>query len=270
MSKKYLGIICLIYSGIFGYVFLFDKIKFFLAPQMQVYVKLSIFPMLFIGLVILFSNQINYKFKISDLVLLLPLMFLLFAGDGRLTTSFASSRVTNFNRNSKLEIKKNKTKKVVTTLEKEKNEEYNNFDNPYFEVIDQNYNELSDYITFAPKADKFQNKTIKVRGLVLEKDDYLPEGYFALGKFVISCCAADASFAGFAIKYDNNNIKVGEWYEIDGILKKGQDKMGYDIMYIEVINSKNIKASSEEQFVYPCYVYGDNYCEDLLKYDLDY
>jgi hypothetical protein len=39
MSKRYLGIICLLYSGLFGYVIFFDKLKNFLAPQMQIYIK---------------------------------------------------------------------------------------------------------------------------------------------------------------------------------------------------------------------------------------
>ena len=93
--KRYLGIICLLYSGIFGYVVLFDKLKLFLAPGMQLYIKLSIIPLLLIGLVMIFNSKVHYKFKVSDLILILPLILLIFAGDGRLTASFASNRSMN-------------------------------------------------------------------------------------------------------------------------------------------------------------------------------
>ena len=97
MSKKFLGLICILYSFIFGYVILFDKLKNFLAPTIQIYIKLSLIPMFIIGLVLLFSKKIHYKFKITDLVLILPLILLITTGDGKLTTSFATNRSTNIN-----------------------------------------------------------------------------------------------------------------------------------------------------------------------------
>ena len=288
--KRYLGIICLLYSAIFGYVIFFDKLKMFLAPQIQIYIKLSIVPMLFIGLVMLFNNKVYYKFKISDLVLILPLIFLIFAGDGRLTASFASNRTTNFNteNRTKPEDKPKEVEKEKNTesIEEEKTEDkplefvegekgkkvVNSYDfsNPYFNIIDENYNELSNYITFAPKADKFKGQTIRVRGFALKKADYLPDGYFVIGKYVISCCAADAEFTGFIAKYDNRKIIANNWYEIEGVLEKGKDLEGYDIMYIKVINIKEVSSKGEEQYVYPCYVYDDGSCKEITKYNLEY
>ena len=121
-----------------------------------------------------------------------------------------------------------------------------------------------------PKASKFENKTIKVKGLALKKTAYLPNGYFAIGKYVISCCAADAEFSGFIVKYDNNKIEDDKWYEIEGTLKKGKDSEGYDIMYIKVINIKEIDSKDEEQYVYPCYYYDDGSCKAVSKYNLEY
>ncbi len=286
MSKRYLGLICLLYSGIFGYVVIFDKLKNFLAPQMQMYIKLSIIPMLLIGLVMLFNNKVNYKFKISDLILVLPLVLLIFAGDGRLTSSFASSRITNLNTENrtkseeKVEAKKEeeiielpKSEEKKEEVKEEPTEEnINNYDfsNVDFDIVDASYSELSNYITFAPKADKFKGQTIRVRGFALKKASYLPDGYFAIGKYAISCCAADAGFTGFIAKYDNNKITTDKWYEVEGILEKGKDKDGYNIMYINVINIKEISSKGEEQYVYPCYAYDDGSCEAMSKYDLEY
>ena len=283
MSKRYLGIICLLYSGIFGHVLLFDKIKLFLAPQMQIYIKLSIIPMLLIGFVMLLNNKVYYKFKISDLLLILPLVLLIFSGDGRLTSKFASNRTINLNvenrtksidKKEKLNKQQESKKRNIKDNSKESTEdEYEDtydFSEPYFEIVDENYNELSSYITAAPKADKFKGQTIRVRGFALKNAKYLPKGYFSIGKYVISCCVADAGFAGFIVKYDDDKIFENKWYEIEGILEKGKDKEGYDIMYIKAINVRKIDSKNEEQYIYPCYSYGDGSCKSLSKYNLEY
>jgi len=264
MSKKYLGIICLIYSGIFGYVVFFDKLTNFLAPQMQLYVKLSIIPMLVIGLILLFNKKNHYKFKISDLILLVPLIILIIAGDGVLSSEFASNRA----------ISTNKKNRIKQDEQYEYDEEYLNaeydFTNPYFEIIDSNYEGLADYITFAPKAEKFKGETIRVRGFILKKAPYLPKGYFAIGKYSVSCCVADAEFLGFVVKYDINKVIEGNWYEIEGILEKGVDAEGYSMMFIKVVNIKEIKAKGEKRYIYPCYNYAEGSCEAMAKYEMDY
>lgn len=279
MSKRYLGLICLLYSGIFGYVVIFDKLKLFLAPGMQIYIKLSIVPMLLIGFVMLFNNKVYYKFKISDIVLILPLILLIFSGDGRLTASFASNRIKNINTENRTKSKEKVEDKKEKIIELQKNEEKKeireeqnktyDFSNPYFDINDASYNELSNYITYASKADKFEGQTIRVRGFALKQATYLPDEYFAIGKYAISCCAADAEFTGFVAQYDNSKIIENKWYEVEGILEKGKDKEGYDIMYIKVINIKEI-SSKEEQYVYPCYAYDDGSCEEISKYNLEY
>ena len=77
-------------------------------------------------------------------------------------------------------------------------------------------------------------KTIRVKGFVLKDNQYIPDGYFAIGKYEISCCAADATFTGFIAKYDKSNIKKNKWYEIEGVLDKLNEKN--KVMYINVIN----------------------------------
>ncbi len=261
--KRYLGIICLLYSGIFGYVVFFDKLKLFLAPGMQIYVKLSIIPMMLIGLVMLFNNKVNYKFKISDLILILPVILLILSGDGKLSISFASNRVLNFNIENKVLSEDTESTKEKSDIDKKTYD----FSKPYFEIVDENYVELANYITFAPKASKFEEKTIRVKGFAL-KMEYLSDSYFALGKYAISCCVADAEFAGFIIEYDNSKVIENKWYEVEGILKKGKDADGYDIMYIKVINIKEMDSS--EQYVYPCYAYDNGSCKAVTKYNLEY
>lgn len=167
MKNKFLAIICIIYSLIIGFVWRYNIIDNFLAPQMQIYLKITFFVLLFLGIIVMFSEKISFKFKITDIILLLPLFMLIFAGDGRLTTSFASNRIINNNSSSTVSANSELTKK-----EKEKNKEidYNvennnyNFDNVDFDVIDANYYDLANFLTYINKNNKYVGKTIRVRG----------------------------------------------------------------------------------------------------------
>ncbi len=254
MKKRYLGIVCILYSLLIGYVLIFNQLKNFLAPQMQIYIKITFIPILIIGIVLLLNNKINYKFKISDLILLLPIILIFIAGDGKLTASFAVNRTLEINI-------ENKEEQTIT-------EKYD-FTNPYFDIIDENYDSLASYITASPKAVNYEDKTIRVRGFAVDTN-FLPSNYYVLGKYLISCCAADATFTGFIIQFDDYDLPNNSWYEVEGILRSIKDKDGYDIMYIKVINIKEIDKAKEEQYVYPCYAYGNGDCNALAKYELEY
>lgn len=274
MSKRYLGIICLLYSSIFGYVVFFDKLKNFLAPQMQIYIKLSIIPLLLIGIVMLVNNKIHYQFNVSDIVLILPLVFLILAGDGRLTSSFASGRVNNFKveKKSKIEVSNDYDSIQLLEEEDDKEEELEkeyDFSNVDFDVVDASYSGLSGYFSSASSSVKYVGKTMRVRGLAIKSAEYLPKGFFAVGKYEISCCAADASFVGFFVK-GGVDVVENKWYEIEGVLEVGKVSDGYDVMYIKVINIKEISSKDEEQYIYPCYAYDDGLCTEMAKYQLEY
>ena len=72
------------------------------------------------------------------------------------------------------------------------------------------------------------------------------------------------------VKYDISRIEENAWYEIEGVLKKGTDNDGYDILYIDVANIHKIDLKNEEQYVYPCYAYDNGTCKDVTKYNLEY
>ena len=98
--KKFLSFICFLYASIIIYVWVNDLLLNFLAPTLALYIKISLFPILIMGLVLLFNNKVNYKFKISDLILLLPLVMIFIAGDARLTSTLANNRMfTTFRSN---------------------------------------------------------------------------------------------------------------------------------------------------------------------------
>lgn len=268
MRKKYLGLICLVYAGIILFVNHYNILRNFLAPNMQVYLKASIVPLIIIGLVILFSDHFHYKFKVIDIFLLLPVVMLIAAGDGRLTTDFASNRSMNIVNNKKNVKKENKEEPKEE--KKEIDVEKVDLTQIDIDVKDESYLDLANYLTYNPKALQNEGKTIRVRGFTIDNTSALPDGYFGLGKYGVSCCTADAGFTGFVVSKSGHTIKANTWYEIEGVFEKTQDLAGYDILSIKLINIKEIDGSKEEQYVYPCYSYDDGQCTEVKKFNLQY
>lgn len=261
--KRYLGFVCLIYSAIIIYVWSSDLLKNYLAINMQLYIKISAIVFIVLGIVLIFSKHIEYKFKISDLVLLFPVLILILCGDSRLGASLAQNRVNNVSNNQRVEAKGEDILEVIVE------EDSYDFSKVDFNVIDESYVDLANYITFAPNAKKYSGKTIRVRGFIMDDKSLVMDGFKAIGKYNITCCAADALFVGFYIK-DNGNLQSNKWYEIEGVLIDAVDKENYETLAIKPINVKEINESDEEQFVYPCYSYDDGLCKEVEKYDLVY
>ncbi len=286
MREKYLGGICLFYAGIILYVVLTNTLKNYLAPSMQMYLVISIIPLLVMGFVLFFSKS-HHKFRGSDLILILPLIFLFMGGDGKLTSSFANNRVMNSYKENSIPIKKNtddsfreeiEEQEEVSIVEEEekdlridieeKNEIEEQIENIDFDVVDEAYSTLTNYLTYETQAKKYIGKTVKVRGFVVKNPTFTKKEYFAIGKYEISCCAADAGFTGFIAAYDKSKLKDGNWYEMVGVLTLGKDNYGSEILYLDIKNIKEIDSKTEELYVYPCYSYGDGTCQELIKYNL--
>ena len=258
MKKRFLGIACFVYIFIIIYVIITNTLKNFLAPKMQIYLIVSLVPLIVMG-VICFSKDNDYKFKLADLVLLLPAVMLMLAGDGKLTAREFDSHVYNDSKKEETtEIKKEESKEIIT-------EDYD-FTNVDFDVIDESFETLATVITYGDKPSKFYGKTIRTRGFVLKKADYIPNKYSVLGKYLVNCCAADSQFIGFFINYDKSKLKTNGWYEIEGVLEEAKDVEGYNIVAVKVINIKEIDNSKEEAYIYSCYAYGDGKCSELDKY----
>ena len=254
MKNKFLAVVCFIYSLLIIFVWLSGSLNNFLAPNMQIYLKLSIIPMVIMGIVIIL-NKIHYKYRSTDLVLLLPIIMVFLAGDGNLTITLASNKINRV---------KNNDEEMIEYVP----EDNYDFDNVYFDVKDETYSYLANYITYMTGAKKFVGKTIRVKGFSIDYSDFLLDGYYAIGKYAITCCAADAEIAGFIIKTDEK-IKQNEWYEVEGVLEQAKDNEGYNIMVINVINIKKSNPD-KTQYVYSCETYGKDACKELQKYDFEY
>ena len=74
MRKIFFSCVSIIYSAVILYTIISNKIGNYLSPNMQSYLIYSVLPLLVIGIVLFFDTG-NKKIKISDLILLLPLLF---------------------------------------------------------------------------------------------------------------------------------------------------------------------------------------------------
>lgn len=268
MKNKYLGIICLIYSSLIGYVWSKGILKNFISPSMQIYIKASLFALIIIGISLLFINS-KSKFKVSDLILLLPVVLLILSGDGNLSMSFATNRISSYSsgqvKQEKVKEENKEEKKEIIKIDaSEKQPEVTyDFTNVNYNVVDSSYSFLINAISYSTRDD-LEGKTIRVRGFTVTTTDYLPRDYFMIGKYDVSCCTADAMYSGFFVSYDMSKIKKNGWYEIEGVLMKGKDFYGYSIYYIKAINVKEI--NEEERYVYSCYSYDNGECSEIFKY----
>ena len=284
MKKRFLGIICLIYAALIIYVKLTGNLGNYLAPQMQKYIIWSVVPLLIIGLMICLNKHISYKYKFTDIILLVPIVMIIFAGDGRLTASLANNRNIIYKNISNKEVSNDKEKtdnkeeqtnnepsKEENSNEHESSEPEYDFSTVDYDVMDASYSMLVGFLTYPDMSgydiNYFVGKKIRVRGFAVKKLQYMPASYFSIGKYIISCCAADAGFGGFFAKYDLNKVKENTWYEVEGIFDKMKDNYGYEALVINVINIKEVDGNKEEQYAYPCYSYDDGTCSALDNYD---
>jgi uncharacterized repeat protein (TIGR03943 family) len=225
---------------------------------MQMYLKISIVPITIIGIIFVVCD-ISYKFKTSDLLLLIPLIVVIVAGDGNLSVSFAQNKVIKMTRRDNSEVVIDSSTDIV--------EREGDF---YFDIDDSVYSYLADYITYMAGSQKYVGKTIRFKGFAVDYSEYLPSDYAAIGKYYISCCAADAEFSGFVVKIGDVNIEENFWYEVEGVLELAKDNDGYDIMTVVPTSINKIEQGKESQYVYQCNNYGDGKCSNLLEYDLGY
>lgn len=80
---------------------------------------------------------------------------------------------------------------------------------PIIEIKDEDYALFYRDISEEPK--KYDGKTVKFKAQVarLKKDK---DGFFAPGRFVMTCCAADISFMGLPCKYGRSNtLRARDW-----------------------------------------------------------
>ena len=267
MKSRVFGVLFIIYSCIVAYLYFTKSISFYLAPKMQIYILISGPIFFLLGICSLFFKS-DSKFVLSDLILLFPILVLFLAGDGRPSAGFVQNRtssLSNHANSSNVPLKMEQDQSF--DVEKYKAVDFKHVD---FDITDEVYIGLSDYITYGKYSDRAIGKTIRVRGFIVKDVSYVPENLFAIGKYLISCCVADAGFGGYFAKSEDNSLfEENGWYEIEGVLEYDMDTYGNQVPVIHVVNYKKISSKGEELYVYPCYSYGDGSCKKIIEYHLN-
>ena len=265
MKSKFLGIVCFSYCFIIIWIITNGYLNNYLAPNMHKYIYISFILLLVIGFVFIFSKK-KSKIYLSDIFLLIPLIIIFVASDGKLSTDFAINRSNSFSKIKEKKVVKRKEVSKVIDMDLYKDIDFSSVD---FSVVDESYAGLSDAIVYNSNPEKLVGKTIKLKGFIMKESSFLPKDYFAIGKYMISCCAADSSFGGFmARSNDMSKLKNNKWYEIYGVLNVGVDTYNQKIAIIDVVKYKKIDGKDEELYMYPCYAYGDGSCSEVVKYNL--
>ena len=204
---------------------------------MQNYIIIAGTVLLLVGIGLFFLNTKD-SLRITETLLLLPILFLVVAGDGKLTTSFAYNRNNSFQMGNTVrkndDPKEKSEKKSRDELILDDNTDFQTVD---FLVVDESYVGLSEAITYSNNPDKLVGKTIRVRVFTLMNSPFIPKEYFGLGKYEISCCAADAGFVGYIVQADEDiQIQDNTWYEIEGVIDVGEDTYGQTVGIIRMVN----------------------------------
>jgi uncharacterized repeat protein (TIGR03943 family) len=71
-----------------------------------------------------------------------------------------------------------------------------------------------------PEPDAYNGQKVNVTGFVVHPDT-MPENYFVVTRFVITCCAADAYPVGLPVKLSSlntaeGNLKPDQWVQVEG------------------------------------------------------
>lgn len=212
-------IVLCMWAMTFGYLIWEDNYTLFLKPDFSflVYAGLVICLLFFVsgffkkGLV--FSRQSI----INGTIIILPVIYILLAGDSTLGTHALSKRtliMPKLGEISKQTIAKSDNKEIV--------------DGDVLSVS------LSDIIT---KWNLYDGKTVSVEGLfskTVQEDETLSLVF----KYLISCCAADAQPLGiFVEKEKTEGISDNDWVKVTGVVnwqeKEGSAKIVMTLKHIE-------------------------------------
>ena len=100
------------------------------------------------------------------------------------------------------------------------------------------------------EPDKFKDKVVLTEGLVYKGED-LPAGYFMLFRFLIVCCAADASPVGILVASDKlAGLENDDWVAVTGTFTMQQIE-GEDTPCLKPTKLDRKKAPpAEEQYLY--------------------
>ena len=96
-------------------------------------------------------------------------------------------------------------------------------DAPVIEIKDQDFAIF--YRDMTEEFDKYNGKRVKFKGIAAT-DSSLPNGHFAIGRHIMTCCEADIAYRGVVAKgMGGMKIKTRDWVIVEGTLNEEYSKL---------------------------------------------
>jgi putative membrane protein len=209
------------------------------------------------------KNQ-KQKFLKSDIIYIIPLILVFFLNNGVLSNNQINNKNTNISKTVKKEnteenteeniqenIQENKTQTDVKdvlkiTSQDKKIKENEESKTEIIKITDSNF--MDTLIDIFDNINDYIEKEIDIDGLVF-RDSQMKNDEFAIGRPVITCCAADAQLSGYLCKNPTDTIlKDNEWINIKATIKSSKYQ-GESIPYLIIKEVKSISKPKNE-YVY--------------------
>lgn len=246
--KNTVSFLIIFLFGFYGvYLDLVDKLSFYISPRYFTLTVIGAYICVFVGISGIIYTLESSKFKLKELKLeeseiknTLRFLFsnvFLFAvlAIGLLIPPQSLSARMAANRSGQINnlLIKVEEESIIETFAKS-DEEYN----------------LEDWIkslNINPDLKQYEGRKVNVTGFVFHDKKAMPENEFLAARFVIRCCAVDATPAGLFVKTNwKEEFKVDDWVKVKGVFTiekfEGRDKL--------IIIPESIEKTSEPNSPY--------------------
>ncbi len=99
------------------------------------------------------------------------------------------------------------------------------------------------YRDMSEEFEKYKGKTVRFKGIVA-LDKSIPQGQFAIGRHIMTCCADDIAYRGVVAKgMGKLKLKTRDWVTVEGVLDEEYSKL-YRAAG-PVLNVKHIEIASK-------------------------
>ncbi|WP_068618855.1 TIGR03943 family putative permease subunit [Paenibacillus tuaregi] len=258
----------IVLSGIACYIYMLDRnesLHYFIAPKMEVWVRLCPIPLVIIALTLLFQAFFGRSRNLCDCdhplspslfrntliygIFLIPLLLGFLLPNQALGTAAARKKgMALTGQYSAEQTLKEKFKSPDIY-----NEEFTElarllYTEPVIEVRPDIFYETIGALDLFKK--QFEGKRVRLSGFVYSDTSLDQHGAFALGRFLVLCCTADASPFGVFIKPKKPvQFAKDAWVEIEGRIHITTSQ-GKELMSIEADNIRTIHQP-KTPYIYP-------------------
>ena len=88
---------------------------------------------------------------------------------------------------------------------------------PVIEIEDRDFAWF--YRDLAEKTEEYVGKKVRFKGMAAVSKR-VPKGYIVLGRHIMTCCEADISYDGFAVKIDKllSGVETRDWLTVTAVI----------------------------------------------------